>query len=226
MSLIQRLKGFLCVGIRHWHQAAIFDALRIRFSWTLRFFKVFPQVPHISHIYVWIHPENTRILRKTHTGFLWAEWIELKKTSVSVDGVADRCLWLSDYITNRWGFWLHELCFWLQLWFGLRALHPAEFFIQNSLSSFSAARWLRMLLRASECRRKTCRLRTAKEARFHAKQSKWQPCCYSTFQCDVISTLHSMFLSSLRNWTTSNSLLSRVKTSLSIIIINVNCGPL
>ncbi len=71
---------------------------------------------------------------------------------------------------------------------------------------FSAAHWLRTLLRASEHRRKTCRPRTAKEARFHAKESKWQPCCYSSFQCDVILALRSMFVLSLRDSATSKSL--------------------
>lgn len=66
--------------------------------------------------------------------------------------------------------------------FELRLSPPSGVFHLKLPLVCSAARWLKMLLQARERRRKTCRPRAAKEPPAHAKKSKWQPCCYSSFR--------------------------------------------
>lgn len=138
----------------------------------------------------------------------WTELIELNKTtSASVDSVAARPLWLSHYITDRCGFWLHKLSFWLRLCFGVKALHPAEFFFKFKTPSrlFQLlADWGRCYERANAVVKHVGRGRL-KRLGPRAKKSKWQPCCYSSFQCDVILALRSMFVLSLRDSATSKS---------------------
>lgn len=104
-----------------------------------------------------------------------------ERSSLNVDSPADQPQWLHHYITNHWGLWLHSLTFWHRCSAEWKvSTRPTLSHSGAPLSSFPAD-WGRCSVRPSTAVKHVSCLR-AKESQFGAKESKWQPRCFSTLQ--------------------------------------------